>query len=178
MIEKARSAALFVVIAALAASVAGCEASQVSREEMTDYLALVGACEAANRLRGQTDANIEARRQNSEVGRMAVRLAEKIEWPSASERLRGLHAQATYLARCSSAYAYGRPDGPLDKKLSDSLDAAIRNSRDEIIELEGAFGSADAIRQEAGDAVMQMLASESKTTVRDSVRVLASTRIP
>ena len=133
-----------------------CRSAPPTQEELNHYYALVGICEAADRLRAMTDENVAAKRSNTKVFDLAVLLAENSVWRTASERTEELHIHAIHLSRCTARYAFALPDGSLTEEDSGFLSAAIRNVRADLDALRG-FGDCDAFRSEAGDAVMKIL---------------------
>ena len=135
---------------------AACQSAPPTKEELDHYHALVGVCEAADRLRAMTDENVAAKRSNTKVFDLAVLLAEDSVWRTASERTEDLHIHAIHLSRCSARYAFAYPDGSLDSEDGRFLDAAIRNVGEDLDSLRG-FGESDVLRRDAGDAVMKIL---------------------
>lgn len=137
-----------------------------SEVEMTDFRAIVGVCEASDRLRALTERNYRAGRDNQHVFDLAVTLCELCVWPTASDRLREFHRNAIALARCSSRYAFALPDRSITDEDRNLLEGAILGVRAETTRLRTAFGDADSYRRESGDAVMQLLEDELRKRSR------------
>lgn len=156
MCTRACQIATRLALLAFSCSLLACRSAPPTQEERDHYYALVGVCEAADRLRTMTDENVAAKKSNTKVSDLAVLLAENSVWRTASERTEELHIHAIHLARCSARYAFAYPDGSLTKQDNDYLDAAIRNVRADLEDLRG-FGDSAIMRKDAGDAVMKIL---------------------